>query len=198
MPAFYVISILFSLIFGVLFAYSHQKNIQVKKQANIDGLTNLFNRRYLDYYEENIFNIYNKDKFIGIIVLDVDRFKSINDHYGHHVGDEVLKHIANELTRMYWKQGAIFRLGGDEFLVVFSHLDTAEEIDRISKQMEKDLAQEFRYQEHKIPIVVSIGQAVFPKEGHDFNTVMRIADDRMYVMKNQCQENVGEASDKKE
>ncbi|MCI5744792.1 MAG: GGDEF domain-containing protein [Erysipelotrichaceae bacterium] len=88
-------------------------NEQLENQANIDSLTNIYNRRYLDNYINKIID--NKESFV-FSLLDVDNFKMVNDKYGHQEGDTALKNIAKTLSSLFSNQ--VFRYGGDEFAII--------------------------------------------------------------------------------
>jgi len=150
-----------------------------KKQAYIDGLTNIFNRNFLKNIENNIFI---KAKFsqlpTSIIMMDVDNFKYINDTYGHKKGDEVLAKIAKTLKENLRKHDILIRYGGEEFLVILSDTDlkTAK---KIANKLLFDI--ENLFDEHKV--TMSAGVSQIEKSDNNIYDSIKRADEKLYLAK---------------
>ncbi len=98
---------------------------ELRKQANRDYLTNLYNRRYLQQVSHNLLNIAKREKSdLSIIMLDIDKFKMVNDTYGHSAGDQALKHLALTLSKHTRKSDIVARFGGEEFVVLLANSDS--------------------------------------------------------------------------
>ena len=144
-----------------------------------DGLTNLLNRRAVDDVlqgQENVFSAMGTD--YAIIMMDVDRFKAINDRFGHHIGDSVLQTLAQCIQSMIRSQDYAFRYGGDEFLLVLSHVDenvTSQVSERISSSL-------LCVQGFTFSITVSIGYALRSECARAADALI-LADKRMYQFK---------------
>lgn len=117
-----------------------RKNQELSVQANYDSLTECLNRRKLKrIYDDLDEEIRNAQATMSLIMLDIDHFKSVNDQYGHHAGDETLKAIANQLKTLTRDSDVVFRMGGEEFLVLLPHIPQIEATsiaERIRKSIE--------------------------------------------------------------
>lgn len=104
-----------------------EKNRKLQELSNTDGLTNLYNRRYFENLIDDVLKDVTKKDF-AFIIIDVDKFKDINDTYGHSIGDQALVFISNALRKSFDSDSYICRLGGDEFVVLLYNLPTQYEI----------------------------------------------------------------------
>ncbi|AOR23366.1 EAL domain-containing protein [Clostridium taeniosporum] len=145
---------------------------KIKKQAFTDELTKIFNRRALYDYMKGKHD-YRK---IGMMLIDIDDFKNINDYYGHNFGDKVIIYVANELKKIC-KDAFICRFGGDEFLVVFKDVKD-EEI--ICKKAKKILEKIHIFKEHDFSVSIGIAMG---NEGADINRLLIKVDLAMYKSK---------------
>lgn len=159
---------------------------RMKQQANIDMLTGLYNRRFLEDYARKLLAIAKRrEQPVGIIMLDLDHFKNFNDVYGHEVGDRILRHFAKTVTASMRETNLAARYGGEEFVVVLpdtSAKSCALVADRIRKAVmtmvvpsntEKPLPQ----------LTVSVGVAAFPENGHNLEEVIQASDKALYESK---------------
>ena len=142
-----------------------------------DDLTGLYNRRFFEFILDK-YKIEDKDIEKGIIFIDLDGFKPINDIYGHHIGDKVLQKVAKTIKNSIRDSDYPFRIGGDEFLIlIFSNKDALKKIsDRFFKRI-SDIDID------GIKLECSIGYAHYPTDSNDFSEVIEIADKRMYENK---------------
>ena len=153
---------------------------ELETLANTDGLTGLFNERYFTMMLESK----EKQKLPFVLVyLDLDRFKPINDTYGHAVGDKLLQETAKRLLLCIRKNDYVFRIGGDEFTILFSMDFDEHMIGEIKKRLKEMLEKPFRIDDHTLHVGCSIGFAAYPKESVDTVYIRILADRRMYEEK---------------
>lgn len=154
-------------------------------QAHHDALTGLPNRVLIaDRLEHALNRTMRYGGKIGLLYIDLDRFKHINDSLGHHIGDQLLKEVAERLESCTRKSDTLARMGGDEFMVVLADIrergDAARTAQRILDTMEKP----FILQGRELHIGASIGISISPDDGRDATTLQRNADIAMYHAKN--------------
>ncbi len=158
-----------------------QKNGELKKLANTDRLTQLFNRAKIDelLQDEIQLNQINPQGF-GVCLLDIDFFKKINDTYGHQVGDKVLTKLAKALMNNSRSSDYIGRWGGEEFLII---------LPKIKEEVLEKVAEKIREQAKKLSfeefpnITISIGATIY-KKGDDSTSIIKRVDDALYEAKN--------------
>lgn len=156
-----------------------------KYYATHDTLTGLYNRRYREVYLAPLLAaVRKKGKVAVILFLDLNDFKKINDLHGHDAGDMVLKITANRLKLCMNSKDTLIRMGGDEFLV-FMTLEKENKplVYDIISRIKLSLSQLIIFEKKKLTISVSIGMAASPTDGDDIETLMTIADKRMYTDK---------------
>ncbi len=154
--------------------------------ATHDPLTGLSNRLLLnDRLEHAINHAARFGKCISLIFCDLDNFKPINDTYGHNVGDEILKRVANYLKKTLRKEDTICRFGGDEFVILIEELDNFEYLDNILKKINNITNTPCIIDNHVINIGMSIGASIFPEDGIDAEELINSADTAMYKAKKQ-------------
>ncbi|MCX6000953.1 MAG: PAS domain S-box protein [Chloroflexi bacterium] len=124
----------------------------------------------------------NKNK-LGILTLDLDRFKAVNDTHGHHVGDELLKAVGQRLTGILRSGDTIARMGGDEFMLLMPELHQSDSVSSIISKIVAAFKGAFIIEGHRLSIDVSIGIAIYPDDGTDMETLMRKSDSAMYDIK---------------
>ena len=120
---------------------------------------------------------------MGVLFLDLDRFKEINDIHGHHVGDAVLTEVARRLSRSVRESDSIARLGGDEFVVLLDNVGGREDCISAALNIERTLAEDSSFYGLPVEITASIGQALFPDDGDNEDALIRAADAAMYRIK---------------
>lgn len=160
---------------------------RIRQMAMHDDLTGLPNRHYFrNSLEDAIRSIKNPSTRLGVLLMDVDRFKYVNDTLGHDTGDLLLKEIAKRLKRISDKFGAfVARMGGDEFLLFVKEMDQDDFIFPLSKMILRDFETPFRLKEANFLITPSIGISIYPEHGKDADTLIKLADVAMYQAKNQ-------------
>jgi diguanylate cyclase (GGDEF)-like protein len=170
-----------SIIIGLLSYYSLKANYRFKHNSIHDSLTGLLNRHFLNDYQNLIFSAAErKNAMVGLLLLDLDGFKSINDTYGHGIGDEVLIETARILKKVVRTNEAVFRVGGDEFLIIFPMIENALALKNAGKRIMEMFHDEFKVKNQDIWIASSIGMGIYPIDGKNFEEVLQVADKKMY------------------
>ncbi|MCR5167174.1 MAG: GGDEF domain-containing protein [Oscillospiraceae bacterium] len=167
-------------------------NDYLEKTSNIDALTGLYNRRYFGFYEKTIFSSSNRNK-AAVFSIDLNYFKPINDNYGHDVGDYTLKEISKRLYSIFPECCTLFRMGGDEFLLVYDQSadissDFNEKVigiaNRICTETDKQIIMKRENADDlTLTISASIGIALYPEHSTDVDEILRAADSAMYETK---------------
>lgn len=153
-------------------------------QAFHDLLTGLPNRTlFLDRLELSITQATRRQQRLGVMFLDIDRFKLINDTYGHPEGDQLLKEFAQRVRQCLRSGDTLARQGGDEFTVLLPDISCAEDVVTIAKKMLVELKRPFTVAERDFIATVSIGIAVYPEDGKTPEELIRNADIAMYQTK---------------
>jgi two-component system, chemotaxis family, CheB/CheR fusion protein len=119
----------------------------------------------------------------AVMLLDLDRFKNINDTLGHDVGDTVLKATAKRLTTALRGVDTVARLGGDEFLLLVTDVNSPQQADRLAERLLKAVREPLALEKQRLEVTASIGIAVFPEDGDRLDELMRRADFAMYAAK---------------
>ena len=157
---------------------------KLQKLASIDVLTGVTNRSALDEkIKRAIRNAKRTQTLVGVFFIDLDRFKFINDTFGHAIGDELLKSVANRLTECLRSTDEISRIGGDEFVLLFTNVYGFEDFLNIAQNILILLEQPYHIQEKLIMSHVSMGISVFPQNGDSSEGLLRDADTAMYRAK---------------
>jgi diguanylate cyclase (GGDEF)-like protein len=157
-----------------------------KNQAITDGLTGLYNRRYMVEYMASLLSISKRgSKSLALFMVDIDNFKRLNDEYGHHVGDLVLKEVAKTMRRAIRECDIIARYGGEEFVVTLPETDSAM-ASEVGERLREAVAS-IEWDHHglgNIPqVTVSVGVAEFPLHGYSHYHLTNAADKALYVAK---------------
>ena len=152
--------------------------------AQFDALTGLPNRHRLGIcLESAIGEAAASGRRAGVMFIDLDRFKSVNDMLGHSVGDELLAQAGARLQNCVRAQDVVARLGGDEFAVVLPQLDAPGEAEPIARRIVEALSQPFLLQGQQLFVSASVGIAAYPDDGSDAATLLKSADTAMYGAK---------------
>jgi diguanylate cyclase (GGDEF)-like protein len=159
-------------------------NEQLRNLALYDNLTALPNRMLLeDRIAQALTRSERGGKCFALMFVDLDRFKQVNDEYGHGVGDELLRAVARRLTGCVRKADTVSRTGGDEFVIVLSEIADPKGAAMIGGKLLDELSRPFLVGRHQLEISCSIGISVCPADGRDIGTLMVNADVAMYHAK---------------
>jgi diguanylate cyclase (GGDEF)-like protein len=152
-------------------------------QAMYDPLTGLANRCLLqDRLEHEIARSMREDTSLGVVLMDLDRFKEVNDTLGHDVGDELLREVGRRLKETVRAEDTVARLGGDEYVIVLHQLDE-QDVPTVADKVLAALDQPFHWQDQSIDLGASLGFSLYPSQCNDPGTLIRCADIAMYVAK---------------
>lgn len=157
---------------------------QIRRMAHFDSLTSLPNRILLmDRLEQALAISQRNQSRTGVIFMDLDHFKEINDNLGHHVGDMLLQQVAERIRENLREVDTVSRLGGDEFVMVLPELRQREDAQIIAQKLLRALAEEFFISGEKLVITPSLGISIYPDHHDDAGMLIRLADKAMYHSK---------------
>ncbi len=155
---------------------------RAEAMAMHDALTGLPNRRHLHKALAEFLSTVDVSKRLAVVAVDLDRFKPVNDLYGHAVGDELLVKIAQMFVEQIAPDGFVARLGGDEFILIVPHQTDDELIARLTALVARFETQ-IVLSQHEVSVGASLGVAMAPLDGHDVDSLMRRADVALYRAK---------------
>jgi len=157
---------------------------QMAHAAEHDALTGLPNRMLLnDRVSQAIIAAPHHMKKVAVLFLDLDGFKHINDSLGHPIGDKLLQSIANRLVECARDSDTVSRQGGDEFVVLLSEVEQAEDAAIAARRMLQTVAECYSIDRHDLHVTASVGVSVYPDDGLDAETLIKNADTAMYQAK---------------
>ncbi|MHB1187243.1 EAL domain-containing protein [Thiobacillus sp.] len=159
--------------------------------AHHDPLTGLINRYNLENrLDQALLSAHRDDLRVAVMFIDMDRFKTINDSLGHHVGDQLLIEVARRLRDSVRESDIVARLGGDEFIVVLTRITDEMDAAPLADKILRSLGQPYVFDGKEMHTSPSIGIAVYPGDGEDGPTLMKNADTAMYHAKELGRNNV--------
>jgi diguanylate cyclase (GGDEF)-like protein/PAS domain S-box-containing protein len=152
--------------------------------ANFDPLTGLPNRRlFFDRIGQSLLNAKRQEHLVGLLYLDLDRFKDVNDSFGHAVGDLLLQQVSERLAQALRLSDSVARMGGDEFTIILTKIVELEDAAIVAQRIVGSLTRPFMLEGHPVSIGVSIGIGIYPIDGEDPDTLLKKADTAMYRAK---------------
>lgn len=161
-----------------------QNEQTIEKLAYYDSLTHLPNRiLFKDRTKTAIINAKNHNSNIAVMFLDLDNFKIVNDTLGHSIGDKLLIYVANLLQSILRENDTISRVGGDEFTILLTDINSENEAKKVAQKIFEALEGEHLIGSHKLLISTSLGIAIYPNSGKDIDMLIRNADTAMYEAK---------------
>jgi diguanylate cyclase (GGDEF)-like protein len=179
-----LILVIFQYLVGELLM-SQRRSKQLHRMATTDDLTGLANRElFRTRLEEEIQECEQADGSFGVLLLDLDRFKEINDTLGHDYGDSLLQDLGPRLAACVGPSGVVARLGGDEFAVLTgTRTEAAVELEQCAQRLLGCVRLPFVVDELSLEVGASVGIARYPADGEDAHTLLRRADIAMYAAK---------------
>ncbi len=158
--------------------------------ANYDSLTGLPNRSlFIDRLEQGIGRTRRQDGLLGLLYIDLDRFKIINDSMGHTTGDELLKCVASRFFECVRNTDTVCRLGGDEFTIVLPEMQDISDAGKVAEKIIMVMNDPFDLNGEKVNISPSIGVSIFPDDGEEIESLLKNADSAMYHAKSKGRNN---------
>jgi diguanylate cyclase (GGDEF)-like protein/PAS domain S-box-containing protein len=179
------------LVIGAAFVFrdisaARATTLRMSHLASHDPLTNLPNRLLLaDRLARALAVARRHQQRLAVLFLDIDRFKHINDSLGHILGDEVLRSVGRKVTMCVRSSDTVSRQGGDEFVVVLSELEHAEDAALGAQKIMAAIARPHKLAGHELRITVSMGISLYPEDGEDAETLLKSADTALYHAKDQ-------------
>ena len=175
------------LIRSIRYAIERKKAEEtIRKLAYYDSLTDLPNRvLFNDRLILALAHAQRSERRLAVMLLDLDRFKNVNDSLGHNMGDRLLRVIGNELKHLLRKEDTVARMGGDEFLLLFPEIESIRSADTIAQKILDSFLTPFRVLGQELSITASIGISIFPDDGNDADSLMKHADIAMYKAKDE-------------
>jgi diguanylate cyclase (GGDEF)-like protein len=165
----------------ILIEYDDLKKLQVN--AVTDPLTGLYNRRlFSEAFEKELNRAKRYGLPLGLVMLDLHRFKEVNDRHGHPRGDEVLVAVATTLKHALRTSDSAFRIGGDEFALLLPQTDAAQAL-ALSRRIESVFAESILPLQMGITVSMDHGAATYPQDGDQAEQLIRVADERLYRLK---------------
>jgi len=162
----------------------------IRRQAYYDVLTNLPNRMlFKDRLEQAMKHAHRNKQILGVIVLDLDRFKNINETLGHLLGDKLLVAVSERLLGVLNESETIARFGGDEFTLLLPQVTSIDEATQHAQKIIELLAAPFKLNNHELHVTTSIGVAFYPEDGENSEILLKNAETAMYRAKEQGRNN---------
>lgn len=157
---------------------------ELRHMAQHDALTQLPNRAlFSDRLKHELNRAKRQGGRFAIIFLDLDHFKPVNDKYGHAVGDQLLRQVADRLKAAVREADTVARIGGDEFVLLMPELSEEESVLGLATKVQEALRAPFYVEGHDLPISCSIGVSVYPQDGDEADALTKSADESMYLAK---------------
>lgn len=162
----------------------HVLQARLSEQANRDPLTGLYNRRYLDStLDRELARCQREGQPLSLMLIDLDHFKKINDTYGHQAGDEVLRQLADMLGAQARMADVACRYGGEEFLLLLPGMTQAVAMDKAERWRTEFSQNTIAFGEFRLQATLSIGVATYPGHGTTAQSLIRSADEALYLAK---------------
>ena len=158
---------------------------ELKFLANHDALTGLPSLRLCkDRLDRSLAESRRNQQMSAVMFLDLDHFKSVNDTYGHECGDDVLKITADRINSEIREIDTVARIGGDEFLIILSHISDVADAQRVARIINERISQVIHINGSEVVVGASVGIAIYPADGTTGDELIRQADKAMYLIKN--------------
>ncbi|MGH9858634.1 MAG: diguanylate cyclase domain-containing protein [Candidatus Acidiferrales bacterium] len=166
----------------ILMEYEELKKLQIN--AATDALTGLYNRRlFEEYFNKELNRAKRYGQHLAVVIMDLHRFKDINDKYGHLAGDQALQSAASTMRKTLRTSDYAFRIGGDEFALLLPQSDP-EQAATLCRRLRSSYAAATEPMKLDVALALDFGIAVFPEDGDQQEGLLRLADERLYQLKN--------------
>lgn len=173
----YFIGVILIIIFFSTYYYiNHYQHI--KEAIKLDPLTGVYNKKYFEKYVKR--KIRKRNKYSGLILIDLDKFKHINDTFGHPIGDRVIKEFTNRIQSIISDNDKLGRIGGDEFFLFVYDTENKDKLIKIMDSINNRMKTPMEFGEKKIEVSCSLGLAICNEDGKTYSELYKIADKNMY------------------
>jgi diguanylate cyclase (GGDEF)-like protein len=165
-------------------AQAQEREAQAQRLADRDGLTGLFNRRRMfELLESAIAEAAQQRQCVGLLFIDLNGFKAINDEYGHAAGDKILTTVALRIGARVRTGDIVCRYGGDEFVVLLPSVPDAKAVSRVADIIRERVALPYWIQGSEQHLTAAIGESLYPRDGRSSDALLQQADQAMYRLK---------------
>lgn len=179
-----VLELMSELIAALMFHAARYETDELFHRATHDALTGLANRAlFYDRLRHHLALARRQSSQMGILILDMDGFKDVNDTFGHRAGDAALREAAARIVRVSRQSDTIARMGGDEFAVILSKVEDRDSVALACDRIGDEIRKLFEFEGKCIALDVSIGDAIFPEDGSEIEDLIDVADRSMYAVK---------------
>lgn len=166
----------------ILMEYDELKKLQIN--AATDALTGLYNRRlFEEYFNKELNRARRYGQHLALVLIDLHKFKEVNDKYGHLQGDQALQAAASTLRKTLRTSDYAFRIGGDEFALLLPQTDP-EQSSTLARRLRANYDGSIQPLKFEVPLALDYGVAVCPEDGDQQEALIRMADERLYALKN--------------
>lgn len=179
-----ILELMSGVIAGAMFSAMKNGESELLYQATHDGLTGVSNRSFFyDRLRQRLSQALRKRESFGIISLDMDGLKGINDNLGHRAGDAAIKEISLRINNTLQESDIFSRLGGDEFGIIVTNIAEQNDIRVLIGQIDSEIVKPFEFEGQNINLSASIGYALFSEDGIEIDVLIEKADSAMYRVK---------------
>lgn len=179
-----VLELMCDLIAAAMFHAVAHETSELYHRATHDALTGLANRAlFYDRLRQGLELACRRSSLIGILNLDMDGLKAINDRYGHRAGDAAIRETATRIRRALRQSDTAARLGGDEFGVILYDVQNRDSAATSAERITAEIRQPFAFEDRPLSLDASVGVAVFPDDGKEMDALIEKADQSMYTIK---------------
>ena len=171
---------------GVVIDISARKEAEasIQRLAYYDSLTGLPNRTlFMNRLRQALAQAQRDERLAAIMFIDLDRFKEVNDQFGHAIGDKLLKAVGLRLNSCIRQNDTLARFGGDEFVMMLAGVDAADDVRKVVEKILAIMEEPFCIDQHRFDVSTSVGIALYPGDGVDKDLLLKRADIAMYVAK---------------
>ncbi len=179
-----ILGMLSELVAASMFYAAHYDHDELFYRATHDELTGLANRAlFLDHLRTAIAQANRKRELTGVMMIDMNGLKQINDQFGHRYGDAAIREFGRRLKENSRETDTVARFGGDEFGIILTPIDSASSVALKTQRLAKNIQEPFHFEGQQLPISASYGGAVYPEDSHVLDELLDIADQAMYAQK---------------
>jgi diguanylate cyclase (GGDEF)-like protein len=161
-----------------------EREARTQRLAHRDDLTGLYNRRRMrELLDLTIAEAARHGQCVGLLFIDLNGFKSINDEYGHAAGDRILSHVATRISGRVRTGDIVCRFGGDEFVVILPSVPDAKAVAQVADAIRERLALPYWIDDNEQHLTAAIGESMYPHDGESADVLLHRADQTMYRLK---------------